>query len=361
MKKNNFKPYKVGTVFNKLEQIIANNIKPVFKSIEIKYPSRLNAMALDPSKIASNDNLHYSPGEIIFKVKIYKKVKVSVIPNSEIIISNGSNRKSLIMHSAILMRKALKVKHGFFIDVDNQNEIRHAGLGSSSGLISAVACAINETYGNPIKTDNLLKYLAQNHGEETGNDNFLSPVQCIGGSAAAGLYDGALIILAGENKVILNNNIDSNYRVVIGIPNDFKELNADILLNKEIKNFPKFIRTGKVYGPEIAYRLLHKVLPALKENNLEELGDLIFDYRFKMGSIKNCSYVYPKLTQLAKKLEFLKTQGMVDVLSISSVGPAFFAITYDTVKCTAVFKRLNLNTFVADIDNSKYKILRKKN
>jgi len=84
---------------------------------------------------------------------------------------------------------------------------------------------------------------------------------------------------------------------------------------------------GVKYGPEIAYRTLHSVLPAMIEGDIETIGDLVFDYRFNMGSIDNCSYAYPKLVQLASRLAFLKTKRFVDILSISSVGPSFFAVS----------------------------------
>ena len=54
-----------------------------------------------------------------------------------------------------------------------------------------------------IKGNDLIKYLAQNHGEEIdGEDFYLNPVQCIGGSAAAGIYKAGLILLAGESSPI---------------------------------------------------------------------------------------------------------------------------------------------------------------
>jgi len=359
MSKKDFKVFKVGAVFNSLSKK-SLCVKPVFKRVELLYPSRLNAMALDPSKIAKNKNLCYSPGEIIFKVKIYKKVVIEIIPeNKSVIISERSKRKSLITHAVLLMKKGLKINDGFFIDVDNRKEIKHAGLGSSSGLISSVACAINELYGNPIERDDLIKYLAQNHGEETENENFLSPVQCIGGSAAAGLYGGALLIIAGESVVISSRNISKNYKAVIGIPNDFKELSADVLLKKEIKSFGKFIKTGEKFSQLIAYRLLHNVLPSLEAGRLNEIGDLIYDYRFKMGSIENCSYAYSKLPKIAEKLKILKNSKIAKVLSISSVGPAFFAITEKSKECKKMFERENLKTFVVDIENEGYTILKK--
>lgn len=359
MLKKDFKVFKVGTVFNPLNRE-GLYINPLFRSVELLYPSRLNAMALDPSKIAKNKNLRYSPGEIIFKVKIYKKVIVKVIlDNNDIVVSDNSKRKSLITHAALLMKKGLKINDGFFIDVDNKKEIKHAGLGSSSSLISSVACAINELYGNPIEKDALIKYLAQNHGEETEDENLLSPVQCIGGSAAAGLYDGALLVIAGESIVISKMKISKKYKAVVGIPNDFKELSADLLLEKEIKSFGKFIKTGEKFSQLIAYRLLHSVLPSLRAGRLNEIGDLIYDYRFKMGSIENCSYAYLMLPKIANKLKSLKNNGMAKVLSISSVGPAFFAITDKTKECKKMFERENLRTFVVDIENDGYTILKK--
>lgn len=356
--KNNFTPFIVGSIFNPIKK--RKKGVPVFKSITIRYPSRLNAMALDPSKIATNNNLCYSPGEIIFKVNIFKEVKVKLLQSSNIVISSDSKRHSLIKHSALIMKDALNYKGGFEISVKNEREIKHAGLGSSSGLIASVACAINELFACSIPKKNLIKYLAQNHGEEIENDNNnLSPVQCIGGSIAGGLYSGGMLVLAGNNNVIAQMNINHKYKAVIGIPKDFSPLDSQQLLNLEIKSFPNFIRCGKKYNQLIAYRILHEVLPAMKENDLQTIGNLIYDYRFNMGSINNCSYCYKKMPQIAKSLSFLKTKGKAQILSISSVGPGFFAITNQPEICSKTFKKLNLNTFIAEIFNDSYKILNK--
>jgi len=146
--KNDFTPFTVGTVFNPLTT--KDKRTPVYQSITIKYPSRLNAMALDPSKIAANDNLRYSPGEIIFKVNIFKEVTVKLTGSKGIIVSPDSKRPSLIKHATLLMKDALIYDGGFEISVKDEKEIKHAGLGSSSGLIASVACAINELFSCPI-------------------------------------------------------------------------------------------------------------------------------------------------------------------------------------------------------------------
>ena len=356
--KTDFEPFKIGTVFN---TVLGGSYKATLKQdhVRIKYPSRLNLMAIDPSKIASNQNLVYTPGEYILKVKIYREVDVRVNNKSdEILVSHSSKRKPLILHSALLMKQALGFKEGLIIDVNNKAELRHVGLGSSSALIASVACAINELYGKPIEAKNLVQYLAQNHGEEIDDSpDFISPVQCIGGSAAGGQYDGALMILAGRSRVISTMNIPDGYKVVIGIPKGFVELDSKELLKREQAVFHKFISCGIKYGPEIAYKTLHSVLPAMVEGDIKTVGDLVFDYRFNMGSIDNCSYTYPPLVELASRIAFLKTEGLVDILSISSVGPAFLAVSKDINRCKSVFEKENLETFVTEPDNKKYQIM----
>ena len=347
-------------IFNPIK--VTGVIRAVYKTIEIMFPSRLNAMAIDPSKIAENKNLVYTPGEILFSVGIYKRIKISVVEKekNKIYISENSKRKPLIKHAYFLMKKALKFKESLFIEVDNDMEIRHCGLGSSSGLIAGVSCAINELYGKPLNKRDLVKYLAQNHGEEIDGDNEkINPVQCIGGSAAAGIYGGGLMVLAGESYLIKKINIPPSYKVVIGIPKNFKEEDSKILLEKEIKNLNKFLKTGKKFGKQIAYNVLHKLLPAMEEGDLRKIGEVIYDYRFNMGSINNCSFVYPGIINLAKKLSFLKKKNLVDVLAISSVGPAFFAVTENVDYCKKIFEKYNLFTIITRIENNGYSVIKK--
>ena len=358
--KTDFKPFGVGTVFNPIKGgpfIIIEN----FNRVSIKYPSRLDLMAIDPSKISSNNNLVYTPGEIILKVDQYRTVNIEKIKDgSDIIISDQSKRKSLIKHSALIMREALKFKCGLKIDVENYDEIRHMGFGSSSALIASVACAINELFGNPIAPRDLVQYTAQNHGEEIdGETNLISPVQCIGGSSAGGQHEGALMILAGESRVIGTMKLSNDYKVIVGLPKDFIELDSEELLVKELEVMDNFINCGKTYGPKIAYKILHYVLPAMLEGDLTTVGDMIYEYRFEMGSIENCSYCYPPLTSLCNRLAYLKKNDIVDLLSISSVGPAIVAVTKNIETCKTAFKKENLKIFVFNPENKKYIVLNK--
>ncbi len=352
--------FKVGTVINKLEQKVLLQQSPNFKTISVQYPSRLNAMAIDPSKIAINENHRYTPGEVIFVVKLFKDVEITLRDDGKVVVDSATKRSSLVRHAALIMQKALKTPYGFTISVQNQDEVKHCGLGSSSGLIAAVGVSINELFGKPIDDLPLLQYLGQNHGEEIdGDEERLEAVQCIGGSAAAGIVHGGMTVLSGTSRPIAMCAIPEEFRVVIGIPKDFKPRDAKFLMEAERRNLHKFIATGKKHGPRIAYRILHEMLPAMVEGDMKVIGDIIYEYRFEMGSIRNCSFVYPSLVKKASQLASLKHRGLADVLALSSVGPAFFAITKRPQDVARVFEANDFSVFHTKIHNTGYQVLRK--
>jgi predicted sugar kinase len=350
---------KVGEVKNRLKKSF-DNPQPKFDSVSIKAPYRLNAMALDPSLIAFNESQIYTPGEIVFAVGIYRNVKVKIRKDSQITINEECKRQQLVIHSVGLMRSALGITNGFDIEVDEDLSLKHSGLGSSTGIISSVAIAINELYGNLIPADLLLSYLTQNHGEEIDdNPNMLQHIQSIGGSAAASLVKAGMIVIAGESKIIATMNIDSNYEVVIAIPNGYKPKDSKTLAHEEMDNMEKFVLTGKKYAEKVAYELIHETLPAMASQDLKTASKVIFNYRFSYGSIENCSFVFPKITEIAKQIKHLFEDEEVKTLALSSVGPAFFCITTNVQKCVSAFEKAGLVSYGTKIHNTGYEVIEK--
>lgn len=357
--KNLFRLFKVGTIFN---PIILNvkNTKPILREITLLYPKRLNAMAIDPSKITQFNNMKYIAGQITFSIQLYTKVNLKLRNDGECLISKRSLRKSVIKHVFLLMKKAIGFNDGFEIDVDEGSDIIHGGLGSTGSIFGGVAVAINEVYGSPIGEDQLLKYLSQNYGEEvTGSEDMLNPVQSVGGSIATGLYNGGILIISGENRVVKIGVVNPDYSVILGYPKNFEKRSSDVNFSKEKNNFSRFKKCGKDYGKDIAYDVFHKILPGIDEKNLSQIGNVIYDYRFNKGSIQNCSFSYPKIVEITKNLSYLKKNNIVDILSISSVGPLVFAITKNPIKCVQAFKKQGLAILKTKIENNKYQILNK--
>lgn len=354
--KNNFEPFAVGTVFNECE--VAGKVNRINDSVTVDYPSRLEAMALDPAQITDNKNLVYRAGQVDITVPLYKTVTVEVVSDSgSINISENSPRPSLVRHSAEIMKAALDIDDSLRIEVDDSVNLRHCGLGSSSSLIAGVATAINELYGRPVRPLHLARYLAQNHGEEIDDrESMLMPVQCIGGSAVCGNFNGGLIILAGEATPIFHADISESYQIVIGVPNDFEYPDSKQLMEAEIDNLDGFKKSGDQYARQTAYELVHQAMPSLAEGDIRTIGKLIYDYRWNMGSIKNCSFIFPRMLEIAEDLAAFYREGSADILSLSSVGPGFFAVTEQPNLAKERFEANNMSVVVTDVYNGKYKV-----
>lgn len=358
-----FPIFKAGTVFNDFHfNDIDKNLHLKYRKIKIEYPCRMDAMAINPAAVCYNDKYLFTPGEVVISINRKIKVSISVVSDfgGHLEISKSTKRKVLVKHAFKIMSKALKVNPSLKIDVDSTEIMKHCGFGSSSSTISAVASAINELYGHPIENEDLIKYLASNHGEEVSDENEedMKMVQCIGGGATSGLTKEGIIIIAGKATPIAKLNYTSD--ILIGIPNKFQTKSADELMRLEEDNLWKFKRTGDKYAEKIAYDLLHKALPDINNGNIKELAKVVFDYRFNMGSIENCSFVYEDMIKEAKALRKLYEHGNCEFLTLSSVGPAFVIMVKNKKQkktCTDLMKQLDMNIIETDICNSTYKIV----
>lgn len=359
MKKEKFPIIKAGFIFNKFESSIIAPVILSRKEVEIKYPCRLDAMAINPAAVCYNDSMVFTPGEVVISLNKYVKVKIKVKSEEggKIKISKRTKRKVLVKHAYLLMCNALNVSPSLDIDVDNDDIPKHCGFGSSSSIISAVSSAINELYSCPIADKDLIKYLASNHGEEISDfdEENLKVVQCIGGGATNGLTEEGVIIIAGKSTTIAKMKYDSE--VLIGFPNDFIQKDAKTLMELEEENLWKFKRTGEKYAEKIAYELLHKALPDMANGSIKELANVVFNYRFNMGSNENCSFVYDGLMKISNKIRKLYENNECDFLALSSVGPAFFVLVKDERQksiCKEYMEKLDLKIIESSVCNTKY-------
>ena len=354
---------KAGHIFNKYPKKVNNSLLEK-ESVIIKYPCRLDAMAINPAAVCYNDSMIFTPGEVVFSLAKYIKVKIDVISpaGGKIEVSKKTKRKVLAKHSCLLMYAALGVNPSVKIDVDDKDIPKHCGFGSSSSTIAAVAAAINELYGCPIDNKDLIKYLASNHAEEVSdsNEDELKVVQCIGGGATNGLTDEGIIIITGRSTAIAKMKYKS--KVLVCFPKDFVQKDAKVLMELEEQNLWKFKKTGEEYADKIAYTLLHKVIPDMINGSIKELADLVFDYRFNMGSNENCSFVYDGLMDISDKIRKLYEEKKCEFLALSSVGPAFFLLVNNNQEedCLKELDKLNLTVFKSEICNTKYKVISSK-
>lgn len=115
--KEKFPIIKAGYAFNKFKGKLRNT--PILKSklMEINYPCRLDAMAINPAAVCYNDTMVFTPGEVVISLNKFINVKIRVISREGglIKISDRTKRKVLVKHAYLLMCKALNVNpSGFF-------------------------------------------------------------------------------------------------------------------------------------------------------------------------------------------------------------------------------------------------------
>ena len=202
-----------------------------------------------------------------------------------------------------------------------------------------------------------MRFSAQNHGEEIdGQDNNLTPVQCIGGSAVCGMFDGSLVIVAGESTPIYRGNIADDSLVVVGVPKGFGHPDSKQLMSDELDNMAGFVDTGVQHGQAIAYRVLHEAIPGLVGDDFRPLKQLVFDYRWRMGSIANCSFVYPPMVSIAGELAHHESEPTTSLVALSSVGPGFFAVTSHAVQVAKEFEALGMDANIFEPWSTTYKV-----
>ncbi|MFG2680826.1 hypothetical protein [Streptomyces sp. NPDC048392] len=247
-----FAPFAPGTVHHPLAES-PGPVRPAAEEVRVRYPTRLNAMALQPGAIAGDNDLIYDAGEVVFSVARHHRVHVRRRePGAGLVLDPGVRRPELVEHAALIMCAALGTVPDLAIGVDSDPLPVHAGFGSSSSLIAAVAAAVNHLYGCPVDRADLLPYLTANHGEEHGSrPGLLTPVQCIGGSAASGLYPGGVQVVAGRSTVVLSAPVPDHLSLVIGVPRALEERPTDELMAAEVARFDRFRATGERWSPTI--------------------------------------------------------------------------------------------------------------
>ena len=127
--KSKFPIIKAGYIFNPLKLNVESNLK--LDSVQISYPCRLDAMAINPAAVVYNSDMVFTPGEVVISLKKFINVKIKVLSpeGGNLIISDNTKRKVLVKHAYLLMCSALNVHPSLEIDVNDNNIPKHCGFG----------------------------------------------------------------------------------------------------------------------------------------------------------------------------------------------------------------------------------------
>lgn len=347
-------PFKPGFVQNGSR--ILKNAQFKKRNLSIIFPSRINAMAIDPTAIAIECSRRFTPGEILFSIDLPLRVDLSVA-EADTPFNSKLLRKALVSHAIGMMRWLTGFSEKIEVKVEGK-EYPHCGLGSSGRLIAAICSGINEMLGKPVNPDVLQTLLAQNHGEEIiSNDELLLPVQCIGGSASSGLNRGGMQIIAGKSRLIASKDMPENLKIVFAYPSGIPFIDSKTAMQRELEHINEFYKIGEKFKHQIAYRVLHELIPSMNAGEWDAVGEIIEWYRYDLGSNEACSFSHPQMIMWANSLRKAKKSLRIHICGISSVGPGLYAITKDPHSSEEFFKELGLRTMTTNFYNNTYEVL----
>lgn len=195
------------------------------------------------------------------------------IEGDELIVGSNVRRPSLVRHFAEIVRKSINYQGGIHIEASNDFPYSHIGSGSSAALATAVALAINKLAGEPIKTEALPLFLAQNYGEEIeDNPNLLVPVQCTGGTSLMALHGGLIAI--EDSKVTQRMEIPEGLIYVIGIPNFPKPDSKGAMAREAEAVFQHILDSARHMQPFFAQRF-QEIREAMATGDIRAVGRVI--------------------------------------------------------------------------------------
>ena len=361
----NYPQFKAGTVFNELVYAKLKKSELIKNSVTIRFPTRLNAMVLDATRLIPNDLKVFPAGGVFISIAKPINVKTEFLGDydGQLVIGGSTKRKALVNHAYQIMCKVLDKYPSLSIEVNDNGIIKHCGFGSSGAILGGVCSSINELFGNPLRKRDLLRYIAGNYGEEIIDDDKdnLQLVQAIGGSLSTGLIRGGIQVLVGNATPIMI--CSWNGEVVLAVPKDYVSKSAKELIESERKSIYENSETqvvtflDRLSIHEDAYNMLHDGLPGLANGDISAVSDLVFDWRFNKGGISVGTCFYPGVNDIADNVRHLYENKNCAQLGMSSLGPLFYALVNnkkDRNICAETFNNQNMETESVPVCNGRY-------
>jgi predicted sugar kinase len=347
--------YKIGDLINPLPKKY-KKAKPVAKSCYVKVASRVDTFLCNHHYFVNPPKVQVYPvNSINFVIDKFSEALVEINNQETIEVHELAGREPIIIHTALIMKKTLGFKEGITISAKNLHSIEHGGLGSSASLQTAVALAINQLFGNKIGNEDLIRLLAQNYGEESDRDGYLTSMASIGGASAAGLLSSDAIIIGGENEIWAQGNLPEEYKVIVAIP-EIEKL-PDGMLDMALfeKGFEMFKKIGNDWGKIKEKILQEQIIPEFNKNNLAPLfesinfytigayGDIpsYFKNRWSNHSLFMDEFIHTFYSNLFSQLSQKKS-----CFFVSSGGPAMIFITRETKAVRKMLQAAGIKTII---------------
>lgn len=344
--------YKIGKIINPLP--VQYQSKPIFKTCSVRVGARLSTFLCHHDFFSNPPRPQVYPiNSINFMVNEFTEVFVECTDETTIVINASENEKDILMHTALILKTVLGFSNGLSISGNVLHEVRHGGLGSSAALQTAVAVAINSLMGDKIPRADLIKFLAQNYGEESNIPGYLIPMVSIGGASAAMTSTSSVTIVGGEAEVWKEYDLPDNYSVVMVTPKIVNNKKISNSLDIKLYNRGReiFSKIGRDWGNIKENLLKDKIIASLNDNDPSQLFNLLTMYT--LGAYGDIPQYYKnrwlEYTPSFDKFIYNIFNECFDSITIkdsgffvSSGGPSIFIVTRDSNKIIKKLKKYRI-------------------
>jgi beta-RFAP synthase len=319
-------------------------LEPVTGTVHVKAPARIHLTVLDMNRFAPD---HPGGGGIGFAIRCYCTAEVTCTKKG---IEIDYNRAVIVENFVAVFKKAVGYQGGFRIRVTD-HEYKHVGLGSTSTVMIAVATALNEAVGSPLSNEQLRKLIGHNYVEETADGSIAFGFETGVGPAASTF--GGMAVMGDELTLVYHHSFAEKKNVYIIIPpttiSSAGTQEFDLLMNRA--------RTLDYRDRELkAYLFVMDLIPALEEDNLPKIGNVIWEIEFR-GSKR--AEVEHHTFEIYHYMSILREAGL-EFVGMSSVGPSIAVVTdLDKKQLEKILKPHGLKIAIATgVDNQGLVITR---
>ena len=313
-------PFQPGNFLHRLD-VECGALEPRKGRIRVKVPARTHLSVLDMN--------YFSPGNpggggVGYAVGLYAEVEMELQEAGNFHIE--AKREGVVRHVASIVARTVGYQGGLRIKARDHN-INHMGLGSTSALMTAVACGVNHLLGEPLDTRSLRRVIGYNFAEDA-EGGMVVPGFETGVGPAAGIH-GGFVVLTHRLELVQHSLIPDSSVYLVFLKEDLEEhvgdqgnisssknaaqLEADLLLNKARDMDKKDAR-------EKSHELLFTLLPGLKAGDFRAVGDAIWRLQHLGSKVAEVQY-HRNPKRIYQVMEECRRHGAL-VVGMSSVGPA---------------------------------------
>lgn len=307
--------------------------------VDIRFPGRIHISPIDCNRFAFGKP---GGGGLGFAVALDNTLSVSITEQDNIV--SLQSHRTLIAHWTALMKKLFMYEGGLTLVSNISTHMRqHSGLGSSVTLAAACTQAINLMFGEPFSVQELRRIIAYNFVESCQGKLARGLETGVGSQAT---LKGGFCIIGDKTACLYSSHLLDNLPVLLIFPN-VKRPNLD--QPESLEMLSRSLDLDASYRYIRAYRTLMDIAPAVEEQDISTIGQVVWDFQFS-GTHQSMIQSYEDGgVRIIEILTTMRKAG-AKIVGMSSVGPTIYAVGTDVNSLVIEAKRIGEAYVITQLD-----------